>query len=93
MSNEQSAKVPAYRIYSVSRDGDKKAVWQEIGAAWTHKDGKGLNLNFAALPLKGAQIVLRVPKAKAKDAKPAAKSSRRMLGRYDALKDAAQEVA
>lgn len=92
MNNEQAAN-PAYRIYSVSRDGEKKAVWQEIGSAWTHKDGKGLNLNFAALPLEGAAIVLRVPKAKTQDAKPAARSSRRMNGRYDALKATAREVA
>ena len=65
MSNASETKVlPAYRIYSVSRNGDKKAVWQEIGAAWTHKDGQGLSLQFKALPLANAQVVLREPKAK-----------------------------
>ncbi len=73
--------LPAYRIYSVSRNGDKKAVWQEIGAAWTHKDGKGLNLNFTARPLEGAQIVLREPTAK----KTGEKSTRQSLGRYAEL--------
>ena len=81
MGNENDTKaLPAYRIYSV-KNGDKKAVWQEIGAAWKHKDGKGLNLNFSALPLEGAQIVLREPKAK----KTGVSSSRQMAGRYDAL--------
>lgn len=65
MSNATETKaLPAYRIYSVSRNGEKKAVWQEIGAAWKHKDGKGLNLDFKALPLEGAQIALRQPKAR-----------------------------
>ena len=64
MSNTKTAKtLPAYRIYSViSKDG--KPVWQEIGAAWKHKDGKGLALQFKALPLPGAEVVLRVPTAK-----------------------------
>jgi hypothetical protein len=48
---------PAYRIFSVT----KEAVWQEIGAAWKHKDGKGLNLQFKALPLPTGEIVLREP--------------------------------
>jgi hypothetical protein len=67
MSNTKTAKtVPAYRIYSVAKNGDDKSTWQEIGAAWKHKDGKGLNLQFNARPLEGAEIVLRVPTAKAK---------------------------
>ncbi|MDR3527648.1 MAG: hypothetical protein P4L57_10230 [Rhizomicrobium sp.] len=65
MSNTKAIKaVPAYRIYCVSKIGDKKTVWQEIGAAWKHKDGKGLGLQFKALPLAGAEVVLRAPSAK-----------------------------
>ncbi len=63
MSNKQTAKtnLPSHRIYSVSNTGSKKAAWQEIGAAWPHKDGKGFNLQFAARPLEGAALVLRAP--------------------------------
>jgi len=65
MSNTKTAKtVPAYRIYSVAKNGDDKSTWQEIGAAWKHKDGKGLNLQFNARPLEGAEIVLRVQSVK-----------------------------
>ena len=65
MSKQQSAKaLPTHRVYSVSKNGDAKATWTEIGAAWQHKDGKGFNLTFTALPLGGAQIVLRTPKTK-----------------------------
>ncbi|MBI3677360.1 MAG: hypothetical protein HY243_12175 [Proteobacteria bacterium] len=65
MSNKQIAKsLPSYRIYSVSKNGEKKSTWQEIGAVWPHKDGKGFNLAFAARPLEGAAIVLRAPTTK-----------------------------
>ena len=65
MSNEQTTKAqPSHRVYSVSKNGDEKSTWQEIGAAWPHKDGKGFNLTYTAHPLEGAQIVLRIPTAK-----------------------------
>jgi hypothetical protein len=56
--------LPSHRIYSVSNNAGKKAAWKEIGAVWPHKDGKGFNLQFAARPLEGAAIVLRVPQPK-----------------------------
>lgn len=63
MSNDSNSKAcPTHRIYSVAKNGDTKSNWQEIGAAWPHKDGKGFNLTFTAHPLDGAQIVLREPK-------------------------------
>lgn len=83
MSNATEKKtLPAFRIFSVLNDGSAKAAWQEIGAAWANKDGKGLNLYFKARPLEGAKIVLRAP---AESKKTNAKSSRRMAGRYDEL--------
>jgi hypothetical protein len=91
MSNETENKAaPAYRIYSVSKNGDKKAIWKEIGAAWANKDGKGLNLVFSARPLEGAQIVLREPKEPTektkKTEKTKTKGTRGTAGRYDSLK-------
>ena len=59
---------PAYRIFSVTKAEGKEAVWQEIGAAWKHKDGKGLNLQFKALALPEGEIVLREPKPKTEKA-------------------------
>lgn len=52
---------PAFRIYSVSKDGEN-SNWVEIGAAWPHKDGKGYGLQLKALPLPGSEVVLRQPK-------------------------------
>jgi len=56
--------LPAYRIYSVTSEEGKDAIWFEIGAAWAHKDGKGFGLQFKALPLPGATLVLREPAVK-----------------------------
>jgi hypothetical protein len=62
---ETAKKLPAYRIFAVSKGEDNKSAWVEIGAAWKNKDGKGFNLQFKALPLPDAEIVLREPKIKA----------------------------
>ncbi len=69
MSNEttQTKRPPAYRIFSVTQPAegsDAKATWTEIGAAWKHRDGKGLNLKFTTPPVPGTDTVLRVPSAK-----------------------------
>jgi hypothetical protein len=46
----------------VTERGEDQKNWFEIGAAWAHSDGKGFNITLKALPLPGAQIVMRVPK-------------------------------
>ena len=51
----------AYRAFSVIRQEGKEDFWLPIGAAFPHKDGKGLNITLQALPIDG-KIVLRVPK-------------------------------
>lgn len=60
MTNQSNK--PTHRAYAVSKRGDK-SHWQEIGAAWAHKDGKGFGLKLDFLPLNGADIALRVPDA------------------------------
>lgn len=59
--NTQSNK-PALRLFAVTKRGDNKR-WQEIGAAWSHNDGKGFNLKLDYLPINGAEFVLRQPDA------------------------------
>jgi hypothetical protein len=68
MSNTSTKLRPTHRIYSVSKTDKEKTVWQEIGAAWPNKDSKGFNLKFAARPLEGAEIVLRLIEAKTEEA-------------------------
>jgi hypothetical protein len=62
MSNTTTKQKPTHRIYAVSKRGDR-SYWREIGAAWPHKDGDGFGLKLDYLPLNGAEIVLRKPKA------------------------------
>jgi len=53
---------PTHRAYAVTKRGDK-SYWREIGAAWAHGDGEGFSLKLDYLPLNGAEIVIRKPKA------------------------------
>ena len=56
-----SKKLPSHKAFAVekyTKDGEDKATWTEIGAAWAHKDGKGFDLNIKLVPLSG-RVVLR----------------------------------
>lgn len=59
MKNTKSNK-PTHRAYAVTKRGEK-SYWNEIGAAWAHKDGKGFSLTLDCLPLNDAEIVIREP--------------------------------
>jgi hypothetical protein len=58
----KSSNLPSHRVYAVTRDG-KKSYWNAIGAAWPHNDGEGFNVKLDYLPINGADIVIRKPKA------------------------------
>ena len=53
---------PSHRVYAVTKNGSQR-YWNAIGAAWPHADGEGFNLKLDYLPLNGADIVIRKPKA------------------------------
>ena len=55
-----SQSTPAFVAYAVRGEGDA-AFWHRIGSAWAHKDGNGLSINLAAMPV-GGRIVLRAPR-------------------------------
>ena len=55
-------KRPSHRVYAVSKTGER-SFWREIGAAWSHTDGDGFSLKLDFLPLNGAELVIRKPKA------------------------------
>jgi hypothetical protein len=58
---KNGAKTPDFIAYAViDRGADKKAFWREIGTAWKHGDGNGLQVRLDALPLDGI-VTLRVP--------------------------------
>jgi hypothetical protein len=62
MIKTQTATRPTHRVYAVTKNGDK-SFWTEIGAAWAHQDKKGFNVKLDYLPLNGAEIVIREPRA------------------------------
>jgi hypothetical protein len=55
---------PAYDAFVVEGDG-QEAFWTKIGAAWSHEDGNGFNLQLASMPLTG-RVALRIPKSRDK---------------------------
>lgn len=62
---QKTSKRPSHRVYAVYRkNADDKGRWTEIGAAWSHGDGKGYSLKLEYLPMNGADIVVRVPEEK-----------------------------
>jgi len=62
--NQTTPKRPTHRVYAVTKnEGDDKGFWTAIGAAWAHQDGKGFNVKLDYLPLNGAEIVIREPRA------------------------------
>ncbi len=61
MNNESTTdkgNKPTHRVYTIIGEGDQ-AIWRELGAAWLHADGKGFNLDLAALPING-RLVMRL---------------------------------
>ena len=52
-------KTPAFQAWHVTSKGDD-SFWTKVGAAWHHRDGKGLSLQLSVIPMNG-QIVLREP--------------------------------
>ena len=52
-------KLPDFHAWHVANKGDK-GFWTKVGAAWPHRDGKGLSLQLDVMPMNG-RIVLRQP--------------------------------
>jgi len=53
----------AFLVDNFQKDGEQKADWTEIGAAWPHKDGKSLDILLKTVPLNGRIVISHsVPK-------------------------------
>lgn len=52
-----AGKKPTLIAYKV-REGNEESYWVRIGAAWSHKDGKGFNIQLDSVPLDG-RVTLR----------------------------------
>jgi hypothetical protein len=62
---------PTHRAYFVRGEGEA-ARWLELGAVWTHKDGKGFDVVLDTLPVGGFSGRITV---RANEAKPTLKDS------------------
>jgi hypothetical protein len=70
MSVETSdTRKPTHRAYYVRGEGEATR-WLELGALWTHKDGKCCDVVLDALPVGGftGRITVRANEASAKSA-------------------------
>ena len=77
--------LPPYRAYTVrkSNDENKKDVWITIGAAWPHRDEKGIDVILDALPLEAmlcCALTNRAPRIRATTARPCAALSTNPIG-------------
>lgn len=63
MKRNQTNHRPSHAVYIVEGEGES-AFWTKIGAAWSHEDGDGFNLQLSCLPLTG-RLVIRKPKPQA----------------------------
>ena len=55
----QETNPPDFLAWHVANKGDK-GFWTRIGAAWFHRDRKGLSLQLEVVPING-RIVMRTP--------------------------------
>ena len=58
--------MPSHKVYVVEErdegepvDENDKPFWTRIGAAWPHRDGRGLNIQLASGIAVSGRIVLR----------------------------------
>ena len=59
MARAKTTSKPSFNVYTVEDRGEgKDPFWLKIGAAFTHKDGNGFNVQLQALPTDG-RLVLR----------------------------------
>ena len=53
---------PTHVAYSVKDRGEnRQSQWRPIGVAWTHADGKGMNIMLDMMPLDGRISLRAVP--------------------------------
>jgi hypothetical protein len=60
--NKPDATAYTVREFTTSPEGgksEKRAMWNKVGSAWLHKDGKGFNVQLESLPVNG-RLVIRV---------------------------------
>lgn len=91
MTDNNDKPRPTHTIYKVVGDG-ADGQWTKIGAAFPHKDGKGLGLVFDELPTEG-RMVLRIILPKATTATHLAVPARTQMSLPIILPDPLRRIA
>jgi len=76
MADKEQSKQPSHRAYTVIRREGQDDFWLNIGLAFPHNDGKGLNIMLQAMPLDG-KIVLREANSDEAEERPTSQAERR----------------
>jgi len=57
----QTGNGPDFLAYTVIDRGEgQKGIWRQVGSAWLHNDGNGMQLRLDAFPVDGV-VTLRAP--------------------------------
>ncbi|NQZ10816.1 MAG: hypothetical protein HRT35_26995 [Algicola sp.] len=56
--NTPKGQRPEYLAFNVKDTPQGKAIFQQVGAAWPHKDGQGFDLQLDSIPVNG-RVTLR----------------------------------
>ena len=59
MSNDTAKNRPTHRLYRVTKSASGETAWDQIGALWPHKDGKGFNVKLSKPITAGTDLVIR----------------------------------
>lgn len=89
MSNDTD-KRPSHIAYQVREGEDKKAYFNRIGAAWTHKDGEGFSIQLDSLPVDG-RVTVRSVKDRLQEAKDNARDGGQADSRREDRRGAGRE--
>lgn len=62
MKSDNQNNLPTHNVYTVTGEGEN-AIWNKVGAAWSHKDNKGMTQKLSILGLE-TKLVIREVKDK-----------------------------
>lgn len=59
MGSKNQNNKPTHNVYTVTGEGDN-AIWKKVGAAWSHKDNKGMTETLSILGLETKLVIREV---------------------------------
>ncbi len=59
MKSVDQNNLPTHTVYTVTGE-DENAIWNKVGAAWSHKDNKGMTQSISLLGLQTKLVIREV---------------------------------